>query len=239
MRKRSQAKAESEEDKTLDEIEFERADRIEELLERPDHIDAKIKRSREAITATSCALKEELDKNEPKPRTHVEFGNANQSKLKPLSSDFERITESVFLEHPLETYKQLEADLRVGTERNDHGSLMKALDNAETNARKAHKLWMTAKLAESTWEMDNALVFAAMRMEANKTLTREKEQGLRPKQITDADVDAMCAALFSAEWAAQEVKRKKVHAMSRSMENLNEMWMSRCRSLNAMLSKQR
>ncbi len=98
---------------------------------------------------------------------------------------------------------------------------------------------MTAKIEVIGWELDNAVIFAGMRAEATKILQREKEQGVRNKQITDADVTSMCAALYPDEWRAQEVKRAEVEAMVRSMENLNMNWMSRCRSLQAMLAKQR
>lgn len=173
------------------------------------------------------------------PKGRVQFGNANAATEKDLSDDFEQIVTSIFVEKPWEEYQHLERALKIGQTRSDHGSVNKHLDNAEANARRAHRLWMTAKVERERWERGNATVFAAMRGEATKVLQREKDQGLRSKQITDADVDSQCAALYPDEWMHQEIKRKQVKAMEDSMQNLAEMWNSRCRSLQAMLSKLR
>lgn len=192
----------------------------------------------EKVAETSKKLQEELDRNQPKSE-RIEFDRANAPKEKPLDPQFERIVESVFVDKPFEIYQALEAKLRVGDQRTDHGSVNKALDEAESNARLAYKLYCTAKIERERWEMDNDVIFGAMRAEATRLLQREKEQGLRSKQITDADVDSTCATMFADEWRHQQTKRKKVDLMVKSMENLSELWLSKCRSLNAMLSKQR
>jgi hypothetical protein len=184
-------------------------------------------------------LKEEMDKNAPQRRDHVEFERANKRAPAPLHEGFEKIVETLFVEKPFEVYQKLEAALKVGDDRGEHSALNRSLDNAESNARLAHRLWMTAKVERERWEIENGIIFGAMKHEASKTLQREKDQGLRSKQITDADVETMCAVIFPDEYKAQEVKRKKVKAVEESMANLTEMWISRCRSLNAMLSKSR
>src|SRR5258706_3487080 len=58
-----------------------------------------------------------------------------------LTQGFERIVERVFdLPDPLAEYDRLERELKLGDQRTDYGSLQKALDSAEDNARIAHKL---------------------------------------------------------------------------------------------------
>lgn len=192
----------------------------------------------EAIAETSAKLAGELDTN-ARPTGHVTFDSANRAKESPLDPDFERIVETIFVEQPLEMYTKLEKALRVGDGRADHGSVNKSLDEAESNARLAFRLSITAKLERDRWERENDVVFAGMRAEATSVLQREKDQKLRSKQITDADVESACAALFPDEWRHQEHKRRKVELMVKNMENLAEMWASRCRSLQAMLAKQR
>ena len=186
-----------------------------------------------------AALKEELDKNTPQTRTYVEFERANKRDPVPLDPGFERIVESIFIEKPFETYQKLEAALKIGDDRGEHSALNRSLDNAETNARLAHRLWMTAKVERERWEIENGIIFGGMKHEAMKTLQHEKDQGLRSKQITDSDMETMCMVLFPDQYKKQEIMRKKVKATEESMSNLTEMWISRCRSLQAMLSKSR
>lgn len=196
--------------------------------------DAEFKEKKKKIAETSAQLAKELDASQP-----TVWDNANQAEEDPLDPEFERIVTKIFVDHPLEEYERLETALRIGEKRSDRGTVNKALDEAEANARTAHRLWMTAKVEHQRWELENQVLFGAMRAEATKTLQREKDQKLRNKQITDADVEATCALLFPDEYKHQEVKRRKVEAMVKSMENLCECWMSRCRSLQAMLGKQR
>lgn len=153
----------------------------------------------------------------------------------PLTGDFMRIVESIYIDRPFESYKRLEQALVLGETRGDYGSLVKALDEAETNAREAHRLWMTARLERVRWEKDNEMVRAAMRQEATRHLEQEKEAGARKKQITEADVEGTCNALFPDEWKHQEMKREKVKAMEETTKNLCERWSSRCAGLQTMV----
>ncbi len=169
----------------------------------------------------------------------IEFPSANAATESKLSPDFARIVETIFVDKPFEVYQQLEKDLRVGENRSDHGTVNKALDNAEPNARLAHRLWVTSVVERKRWELENAVIFAVMRDNATEMLTREKTQGLRPKQITDADVASALAQLYPDEFRSQEIRRTKVEMMEASMKNMAEVWMRRCSSLSTMLSKQR
>lgn len=193
------------------------------------------------VVETSEKLKQELEENARRDAANFAFERPNNKPVSPseLHPEIARIVETQIVEHPWDVYQELEAALRVGERRADHGSVNASLDEAETNARKAYRLWLTAKLESDRWRLDNEVVFGAMRLKATETLQQEKTMGLRNKQITDADVEAMVASLYPDEWRSQELKRKKVELMVKSMENLNECWLSRCRSLQAMLNKQR
>lgn len=157
----------------------------------------------------------------------------------PLAPWAERLVETVFIDDPFALYKRLEEELKVGPGRSDHGSVNRALDEAETNARLAYRLWLTAKAERERWEAENAGVFGAMREEALAVLQREKAQKIRTKQITDADVEGTCAMLYPDEYRHQHMRRRRAKWMEESMQHLAEMWSSRCRSLQTMLSKQR
>src|SRR6267378_2412262 len=153
----------------------------------------------------------------------------------PLSPDFEKIVTKIFVDEPDKVFDRLEALLKVGEKRDDRGSVLKALDEAEVNARLAYKLWSTAQRERVRWEKDNETIHGGMRVQANKILQAEKNQGLRSKQITDADVEAMCATLFPDEWRSQEVRKASVKAMEESLKNLSELWGKRVSSLGTML----
>lgn len=194
-------------------------------------------RKRSEINTTETESPPEEPK---KPVAPITFDSANRAKESTLTGDFERIVEKVLtLDNADATYDELEKALRIGEKRSEPGMILQALDTAEVNARKAHRLWMLARIEREKWELDNEVIFSAMRTEATKALQREKDQGLRSKQITDADVASMCATLYPDEYRHQEVKRKRVEAMVKSMEHLSEVWLSRCRSLQAMLTRQR
>ena len=157
----------------------------------------------------------------------------------PIAPGFARIVERIFIADPEAAYARLESDLRIGDERATYGALTKALDEAETNARTAHRLYISAKVERERWELDNEVAFGAMRAEATRSLQREKDTKARSKQITDADVASECAMLFPDEYRAQALTRKKVKAMEDSLANLSEVWLIRCKSLQTMLGRQR
>lgn len=177
-----------------------------------------------------------LEQPEPMP---VDAFDAGVLDISPLRADFERIIETVFVEDTTEMYPQLERDLLVGQERSDRGVLEAALDNAESNARKAHRLWISAEFEAKRWELDNGVVFAAMWNEAERSLQRQKEGKERNKSITNDDVKHQCLVLFPDEYTAQELKKERVKLMVKSMANLAAEWDSKCRSLQTMLGKQR
>ena len=157
----------------------------------------------------------------------------------PVAEGFRAIIKTLWVEDVKATYDYLESALTVGDLRTDYGSVMKHLDEAERNARLAHKLWTNAKKEKKRWDLDNEVTFGAMRSEATRSLQREKEQGLRSKMITDADVESRCATMFPDEYRAQELRRYDMHLMVDNLGNLVEEWNSRCKSLQVILSKQR
>lgn len=197
------------------------------------------------VPEISAKLDEELKKAEreqtiSEARRHIEFETANAAKQRPLNPEIERIVETVFVEHPFEEYKRLEKALELGPEkRSDHGSVNASLDAAERNARLAHRVMITAKAEQHRWELENAEIFAAMRLESTKVLQSEKDAGKRNKTITDADVDSMCARLFGDEWVYQQLKRRRVDLAVKNMDNLVDVWTSRCNSLRVIFQKQR
>jgi len=151
---------------------------------------------------------------------------------------FERITERVFdLPDPEAEYALLEKALSLGTQEFD--SIAKALDSAEDNARRAHRLYVGAKLDYERFLADAEVIEGAIWSEAVAELQREKEAGTRTKQITDADSRAKCAALFPDEWRDLAEKKVQAKLSVEHMERFADLWVSRCRSLGGLLAAKR
>lgn len=196
-----------------------------------DEADARLLRA----SLASKALSEEVAKNDVPGR----FLHARTRGEDPLNPRVQRIVDSVFIDDPDVVYARVEASLRVGEKRTDYATLMRALDEAETNARDAHRLMITAKLEVERWELENKPIFAAMREQARDAIQLEKDKKQRSKAVTDADVEDMAAIMFPDEYAAQQLKQRRADLAVKSMEDLVAKCDSRCRSLQTMLSKLR
>jgi hypothetical protein len=166
------------------------------------------------------------------------FESAHAPKEKPMAGGAQAIVDDHF-EGEVDVarqHRELEEMLRT-SDRPGHQA--NALENAEVNARRAMRLYLRFRQMRFDWEQDNQVLFASMRHEATKALQREKEQGYRAKQITDADVASMCSHLFPDEWRAQESRRNRAHLAEKSLEHLVEVWASKCRSLNVLVGRGR
>jgi hypothetical protein len=154
------------------------------------------------------------------------------------SPAFQRITERVFdLPDPDGEYVELEAALTLGTSEFD--SITKAVDAAEDDARRAHRLYVNAKLDYERFVADALLIEGAIRTEASASLQAEKDSGQRTKQITNADVLAKSAALFPDEWRDLAEKKVRAKLAVEHLERFADLWVGRCRSLGGMLASKR
>jgi hypothetical protein len=183
------------------------------------------------INAASRALNDELKK--PPPLFASAQGTAGVPALTPA---MESIVESVYDTDIQASYSELEKMLSIGDQRADYATVLRHIDNAETNARKAHKLFMGAKLELEKWELDSAAVLSKMRAAAVEALEEEKIRGDRKKQITNPDVDAQIAAMYPDEWRHQRIKRERIKGTVASLENLSDLWLVRCKTLSSILS---
>lgn len=156
-------------------------------------------------------------------------------KLPRMPEDFERIVERVFSIDVHAQYDRLETIGKVGDGRSNRAVLTRTLDEAEDNARLAHQLYLIAKVDFRAWDIEVEVITSGMRTEATRELQKEKDTGVRSKQITDADVTSKMAALYPDEFGATETKRTRLKAMVDHLEKFAELWASRCRSLQAML----
>jgi hypothetical protein len=162
------------------------------------------------------------------------FASAN---LGPgINPDIRRIVETIYAVDASKTYDELEQNLEVGDQRGDYGTLQKHLDKAEDRARRAHQIYLSAKLEFAGWEIDNTKVMAAMRSQATQALEAEKAAGDRKKAITNDDVTSAMAEIFPDQWKAQEITRVKLKGTVEHLERLADLWKNKCHSLGTLLS---
>ena len=157
----------------------------------------------------------------------------------PSAGDgFAQITERIFdMPDPDAEYAELEGALQLGTQTAD--SIVSALDRAEDHARRAHRLYVCARVDSERFNLDADVIESAMRTQAVSELQREKDSGVRTKQITDGDTTAKIAAMFPDEHRDLAERRVKSRKMVDHLEAFAQLWRSRCYSLSKMLESRR
>jgi hypothetical protein len=169
------------------------------------------------------------------------FQSSNAPKEQPMPTAMRKIVEMEMGDG--ETAESMIADKLMLEDELDSsnkvGHQVQQLERAELNARKAFRILIRYRQLHTAWERDNATVFSSIWYEASKALQREKDLGNRSKQITDKDVDMMCASMFPDEWRENEVKALRAKQTEKSLEHLVEMWTSKCRSLKSLVEKGR
>lgn len=212
------------------------ADRVvEELKRETDRTFAKAQqpREREMSRVMRGAGIDDTTKNNP---FAPERGTIPKNAPK-LADDFERIVERMFHIDAEKEYERLIRDLKIGERRTDRAIVTKAVDDAEDNARLAHALFCAATIEFAKWEAEVELVEAPMRSEATAELQREKSEGVRSKQITDADVRAKIAALHPDEFKYNEERRVRLRLLVDQMKRIADLWQSRCPTTRTILDK--
>lgn len=187
---------------------------------------------------TSKALRNEMAHADAEERAkraqgRVSFGSANAAKKSPMRDDMVRLVETIWVQDIEATAQRLIAELQLGEQRSDRGSVVKATDRAQSNALEAHALYVTCVREREAWEKRNDVIFAGMRVEANAALQDEKAKGQRNKTITNADTDAMMALLFGDQWVIQEKERRDYKLAEEHMKNLAERWSARSMNLKS------
>lgn len=154
------------------------------------------------------------------------------------SDCFQRITARVFdLPDPAAEYDELERALKLGV--TSYETIALAVDAAEDNARRAHRLYVCARVDAERFNIDSGIVEAAMRTEASAELQRERDSGSRTKQITEGDIAAKIASLFPDEHRDLSEKRIKNRKMVEHLEAFAGLWRSRCYTLAKILESKR
>ena len=175
---------------------------------------------------------------EPKKKAY-DFKSANARKESHLRPDLAAIVETVWVEDMNKLWKRIKAALPIGERRSEHGFLVKRLDEFRVLSYEAHNLYVTAVREEHRWELENEVTNSAMWNEASRELETEKNDKIRTKAITEADVRAKIMALHPDEFMAQETKRKALKLTVVDLTYLVKVVNEACEDTRVMLAKLR
>lgn len=153
--------------------------------------------------------------------------------LPPMTPGYAGIVQTVFdLPDPMAEYQELEAALSAGSRETDN--VQQALVRVEDNARRAHRLYVNAKVDLARYLADANIVRGAMWDEAVAQLSLEKERGVRTKQVTDADVEKRVAVLYPDEWRDAQGRLAQAEQTVKHLERLADLFQQRARTLAAL-----
>lgn len=158
----------------------------------------------------------------------------------PTMGAFDRVVERFFLVDVEREYDELEDRLTLGrASEAEPAILANELDLAGDRARRAHLLYVNARVALEGFEIDAAVVESDMRAQAIAFLQAEKDAGRRNKAITDADVESEIAKKFPDQYRASRIGREKAKRSVEHLKAFAELWSARQQALDAIVRTSR
>jgi len=154
---------------------------------------------------------------------------------------YDRIVATLFdMPDPHEVYLRVKSSLRLGVKasRADYGTLVDALDEAQEMADQAYDLFVNAKAAADSYDIDAQMIESGMRDQAMSVLMTEY-QAKKRKSPTNDDVTAWMAAQFPDEWRDVQARRGRARRMVAKLENLSQRAHERARDLRQMVASSR
>lgn len=156
-----------------------------------------------------------------------------------LKPGFEKVVERVFdLDDPDAEFQAILTQLTV-EEAITPEKVEAALNHAEDTARKAHRLYIVARVDNDRYEVECDAVMGALRDAATSELQAEKDAGERSKAITEADVTGRVATMFPDEWAEVNDRRARAKGMLDHVKRIADLWEGRCYTLSTMAGRKR
>lgn len=165
------------------------------------------------------------------------FGTSHEEVEVPdmprYSPGLDRIVEKTFDLNIDAEYDSLEGQLVINDALTPQ-TIRTALNKAEDNARRAHQIYVAAKVEVDLFEIEASKVEAAMRESVIKEMSADKAVKIRLKQISEADVQARMALSFPDEYVAIVSRRSRAKQTVEHLKRLSDLWVIRCRTLNSL-----
>ena len=164
------------------------------------------------------------------------FATAHAKRGGGIAPDFARIVEHVYAVDAWRDYEDLERHLEIGDGLTDYRTVATHLDGSEKRARRAHALYLAAKLELLKYETECEKLKAPMRARAVDALDDEKTRGERKKAITNDDVRAWMMERYHDELAHQEIELARLKGAVSHLERLAELLKNRCFTASTLLT---
>jgi len=158
-----------------------------------------------------------------------------------IGNGYDRIVDTLFdMADPYVVYEEVKRSLRLGTRasRADYGTMVDALDAAQEMAEKAFDLYVNAKTAHDSYDIDASAIEAGMRDQAMAALMEEYKAKQR-RSPTNDDVISYMAAKFPDEWRDIQQRRGRARRMVRKLENLTSRASEKAKDLRQMVARAR
>lgn len=149
------------------------------------------------------------------------------------SLQFKRVVESVLSINISEVYDELEPQITIRDALTPQ-AIRSALNKADDNALKAHRIYTAAKVEFERRKLDLDKVEGAMRERAVSELSFEKESGYHKKVITEADVRARMSTMFPDQYYELQEAKLRAETTISHLERLADCFQSRCYALKSL-----
>ena len=184
---------------------------------------------------TDGALRDELANKAKEPKPQIDEGAAAELRM---GGGLDDIVDNLFDYDVKADYatimKALTLDMKAS--KSDYGSLVDALDDAESNVHKALQILANAKVSHKSYNAEADTIEASLREAAIEILEREVTEGTRQKRYTKDDIQSVMVANYHDEYRDLEIGRAKVSATTDYIEGLARTIQERARDLRQMVA---
>lgn len=133
-----------------------------------------------------------------------------------------------------ETYSRLSAELTLGDQATEYGSVLRAVDQSARNLFDAARLARRAKLEDEKFAAELDMEREVLRSAAQSELEVEKAKGLRSKAPTIQDINDRMLANWPDKVTLINARKQEMHGALRAIEALQEAWRDRCQALRTL-----
>ena len=171
--------------------------------------------------------------------THVVNGvhEVSATAKVPEKGELQRMVSVAF--NNREDISKVYHDAREWLKPTEVGEVGHRLNVGESLLHELTRAALSAKLQRSEWEIENTIVFGAMRVDATERLTSERATQTKAKAITEKDVEAKCLALYPDAYKQQEMERERVQRAVELLDSMLDHVSSRIKTLQGMMAKGR
>lgn len=198
----------------------------------------------EPAPAAPTATREAPRPRKPDVERDAESGYGDTRVSRLQMTGFETIIDNVFTFDPDAAYAEVIACLELGQKasRTDYGSLVDALDDAESNVEKALRLVANAKVTLVSYKADVDVILGQLHSHAAAEYQKMFEDPSNTevtKKPTIADIEAYKMSTYHDEYADCQVRLEKAKRTVDYLEGLQKAVSERARDLRQMCASAR